>query len=185
MRRPQAATEIQISKRRERRQPDAGRQGLERRRLVEHGIERTPTSSALSTPSAISTALIWNTGFMATWLASAVNSTEPVSGHQQQAKHRHPPRRPHDARRRGRRKGAEQPRIHGGDGARKQRQRQDVADVGGRIGPGRLADRRAQPRLLEGDQDLRRLGQHHRSSTVLPSTVMRSARISSFSTVEG
>ena len=69
--------------------------------------------------------------------------------------------------------------------AGKQRERHDVPDIGGGIGPGRLADRRAQRRLLQGDEKLRRLGQHHRSSTVLPSMVMRSARISSFSTVEG
>jgi hypothetical protein len=48
-----------------------------------------------------------------------------------------------------------------------------------------LADGRAQCRLLESDEELRRLGQHQRSSTVLPSTVMRSARISSVSTVDG
>lgn len=71
------------------------------------------------------------------------------------------------------------------DGARKQRQRHDVTDVGGGISPHRLPDRRRQTRLLERDEDLRRLVQHQRISTVLPSTVMFSARISSFSTVEG
>ena len=133
----------------------------------------------------MSATLTWNSGLVATWLASAANCTAARDEHEQKPQHRRAACRSDHLGGRRRRERAEEARVHNGDGACKQCERHDVADVGGGVGPYRLADCRRQPRLLKCGEDMGCIVRHHRISTVFPSTVMRSARISSLSTVEG
>jgi hypothetical protein len=107
------------------------------------------------------------------------------TGLQQQRGDGDAPRRLHERCRRSRREHAEQAQIHDRERASEQSQAEDVADVGRRVEPHRLPDRRAEARLLERDEQRGRGLGHQRISTVLPSIVMRSARISSFSAREG
>src|SRR5262249_30939577 len=75
--------------------------------------------------------------------------------------------------------------VHHTDGTGEKCERDDVPDIRRRIKPRRLADGRREIGLLERNEKRRgRIG-HQRISYVLRSTVIRSARISSFWTVEG
>ena len=83
------------------------------------------------------------------------------------------------------RKPTKQTYVHHSERSGKQKQKDDVTDVGGRIEPDGPTNGGREIGLLERDEDRGGPVDHQRISKVFPSTVIRSARISSFSTVEG
>ena len=101
---------------------------------------------------------------MITWLASAVNSTAPLSSSPRNARIGEHARAAEQLPRRGRREGARHAHVDHGDGAGEHHQRQDVADIRRHVGPGRLADRVAERGAFQRDEDRGRAVEHQRIS---------------------